>query len=94
MGLCRYRDALGKPGEGIHRWRIGGLALVDTLLTLALAGGIAQILKKNFWAVLVILLVAAVAMHALFCVPTALNRALFGRMGSWAGCPRGPPPQS
>jgi hypothetical protein len=88
MGLCRYRDALGKPGEGIHRWRIGGLALVDILLTLALAGGIAWIAKKNFWAVLLVVLILAIVIHEAFCVPTALNCALFGRTGSRAGCPR------
>lgn len=87
-GLCKYRDALGKPEEGAHAWRVGGLAGVDLLLTaggaLALsraglgprlgAGAAAE--AASVFAVFVILIIVAIAVHRLFCVDTALNRRL------------------
>lgn len=43
-GLCKYKDALGKPGEGVHEWRVlksetfpKGLAGADLLMTAAAA---------------------------------------------------------
>ena len=87
-GLCQYRDALGRPGEGLHRWRAGGFAVFDVLLTLAAAGSIAWLAKTSFFACLVVLMLAGLALHALFCVPTALTCALLGTsaLGRRAGC--------
>ncbi len=33
FGLCRYKNALGKPGKGIHSFRIANIAVADGLLT-------------------------------------------------------------
>lgn len=82
--LCKYSDALGKPGKGIHKFRVGGLAAADLVLTGALA---ALISRKGFHTksviallfVFVILLVIAVALHEAFCVKTQLNAWIFGR---------------
>jgi hypothetical protein len=82
--LCRYKDALGAPGEGVHAWRLGpggGFAAADVLLTGAAAALIAQKAPAGARplaavAVFVLLLIAGVAAHWLFCVDTALNRAL------------------
>jgi hypothetical protein len=81
-GLCKYRDALGKPGEGVHAWRIGGLAATDLLMTAAAAFLLSRTAFKaqppliGFLVIFVILIVAAVAIHRAFCVDTALNRCL------------------
>jgi len=37
MDLSEYKDILGKPREGIHKWRLFGVAGVDTLGTIGLA---------------------------------------------------------
>ena len=29
FGLCRYKNALGRPGKGIHSYRIANIAVVD-----------------------------------------------------------------
>ena len=34
MSLCKYKEAFGKPGEGIHRFRIYDFSVVDILVTL------------------------------------------------------------
>ena len=77
-GLCQYRDVFGKPGEGAHSVRIGGVAIVDVALTAVAAAGVSWALGQSFVVVLVLLLIVAVAMHRLFCVDTAVNRWLFG----------------
>lgn len=87
-GLCEYKDALGRPGEGVHAWRIGaahgardGIAGTDLLLTAGAAYLLSRSTKRGattagFLVVFIVLLLAAVAIHRLFCVDTALNRAL------------------
>lgn len=85
-GLCRYRDALGRPGEGPHAPRLFGLAAADLLLTGAAAALIVAAgrrREKSTLALLVAFFVAFLALvllgvgaHALFCVDTALNRRL------------------
>ena len=81
-GLCKYKDALGKPGEGTHAWRIGGLAGTDLLLTAGAAFLLSRATFKSygpfisFLIVFIILMVIAVALHCAFCVDTALNRRL------------------
>lgn len=88
-GLCKYKDSLGKPGEGSHAWRIGGargsrsgVAGVDLLLTVGAAFLLSQAIfdrKKaisSFLIVFIILMIVAVAIHRAFCVDTALNRMI------------------
>ena len=76
--LCEYKDALGKPGEGIHSWRVPpGLAGFDLLLTAGAALLLSHTLLSgtvvSFLIALVILIVIAVIVHRAFCVNTALN---------------------
>lgn len=81
-GLCKYSNALGTPGQGVHAPRMFGLAAVDLLLTAILAIAIAASLRGSFVAflsVFVLLLTLAVGVHELFCVDTRLNAFLFGR---------------
>lgn len=89
-GLCKYKDALGEPGKGVHSWRIGGtrgssrdgIAGADLLLTVGAAFLISRTAFKHyshlasFLIVLIILMVFAVASHRAFCVDTTLNRKL------------------
>ena len=50
FGLCRYKNALGKPGKGIHSFRIANIAVADVLLTFLLAYVLWVILEKyNYW---------------------------------------------
>jgi hypothetical protein len=88
-GLCRFSGAFGRPGEGAHRWRVGGLAAVDLAATAGAAllgarlvagrGGLAAAAL----ALAVLLLAAGVLAHEAFCVNTRLGAALFGR--PWPG---------
>lgn len=82
MGLCQFKDAFGKPGEGSHKTRIFGVAAVDLLLTVALAvliglwrrWGIAK--TALFF---VGLMVLSLLVHKAFCVETTLTKKVFGK---------------
>ena len=78
FGLCKYKNALGKPGKGIHRFRIANIAVVDVLLTFVLAYVIRVLLKKyNYWLILYFCFLAAVILHRMFCVKTPVDIFLF-----------------
>ena len=79
MNFCKYKDALGKPGKGAH-FHILGIAIVDVILTIFLALGISYIGGWNFWIVLIVCFVVAILVHRLFCVNTAVNVILFGKV--------------
>ena len=49
MSLCKYKNALGKPGKGVHSFRIFGIAIVDVILTILAAYLIARFFKFNFY---------------------------------------------
>lgn len=31
VGLCKYKNTLGKPGKGVHSYRLFGVALADVI---------------------------------------------------------------
>ena len=78
FGLCRYRNALGKPGKGIHSFRIANIAVADVLLTFLLAYVLWVILEKyNYWIILYFCFLVAVILHRIFCVKTTADKFLF-----------------
>jgi hypothetical protein len=34
VDLCKYKNALGEPGKGIHSYRLFGVAIADVIMTL------------------------------------------------------------
>ena len=71
--LCKYKDIFGKPNEGVHKYRIFNLAIVDIILTILGAILLSKLLSTNFLLTLLILFLLGIFFHWLFCVPTALN---------------------
>lgn len=83
VGLCQYKDVLGKPGEGFHKARLFGFARNDLLGTMAIAAILALIFyRKTFWysflIIFLILMAIAIFLHRLFCTNTTLNKMIFG----------------
>jgi len=74
---CPFANLFGKPGEGIHKYRIGGMAAVDWLLTLAAGYFIAARTNRSFVAVTTQLVALGILLHRLFGVNTALNEKIF-----------------
>jgi hypothetical protein len=80
MGLCQFKDAFGKPGEGAHKTRIFGVAAVDLLLTVAIAIVIGLWRKWGIGKIALFfigLMVLSVLVHKAFCVKTALTQKIF-----------------
>jgi hypothetical protein len=74
----------GDPNEGVHSIRFLNLAVVDVLSTLVVALLISLIFKFDVLQTLLSILtcfVLGIIAHRLFCVDTALNVAMFGRLG-------------
>ena len=75
---CKYADIFGIPGKGVHRFRLGGIAVVDLVLTLGLALGLSYIPSSppfTIWIILLLLL--AMVLHALLCTKTSVSKWLY-----------------
>ena len=73
--LCDYSDIFGKPKTGVHSARLGGMAAVDLLGTIAVGAAIGWWRGSAIVAVVAILLllVLSVIAHSAFCVNTPLT---------------------
>jgi hypothetical protein len=79
FGLCKYRNALGNPGKGVHRFRIANIAIVDVLLTCLLAYSIHVVFGKyNYLTILYFCFMSGIILHRIFCVKTTIDKFLFG----------------
>jgi uncharacterized membrane protein len=79
FGLCKYRDALGVPGAGVHAYRVAGVAAVDLGLTVLAAAVIAWWFDWSFGYTFIGLMIVGIVVHRAFCVRTALMDFLFER---------------
>jgi hypothetical protein len=70
MALCKYKDILGVPGEGVHSWRFMGVAMFDYVATILLAMVITKVTNIPLVITTILCFVAGILLHALFCVPT------------------------
>ncbi len=77
MKPCQYANIFGKPGEGVHKFRILGVAAVDLILTVILAILLAKWMKWNIILVFVSLMILSVIVHKFFCVQTTLTKKIF-----------------
>ncbi len=78
MYLCRFRFALGKPGEGIHSLRLFNVAIVDVLGTFLLAFVSSEILGGRYLFHLMFWFGMGMFLHWLFCVPTSVSEWFVG----------------
>ena len=79
LGLCKYKNMFGRPGKGIHRFRIANIPIVDVVATIVLAYVLRSVFfkKHNYWTVLAMCFFAATIIHQMFCVKTPVTRFLF-----------------
>lgn len=70
--LCAYSDIFGKPGQGAHSYRLFNIAVVDVVLTFALAMFFQRPIQ-----VFVLLMLLSIIIHKAFCVPTTLTKLVF-----------------
>jgi hypothetical protein len=77
MSLCKYKNSLGVPGEGVHSYRIYNIAIVDVIMTIVAGYFISHTYKASFVFTCVILFIFGIVLHRLFCVRTTVDKLLF-----------------
>ena len=77
MNMCKYKDALGIPGKGIHSYRVFGVAIMDVIMTIIGAFIFSFFFKTNFAYTLITLFLLGIFLHRLFCVKTTIDKVLF-----------------
>lgn len=81
--LCSYKDIFGKPGQGIHQYRLFNIAIFDFVGTILLAIGLYYLLPKNLQTVynlvglILLVFLTGIVFHRLFCVRTTIDKLLF-----------------
>jgi accessory gene regulator protein AgrB len=78
--FCKYKNAFGKPNEGIHSFRFIGISVIDVLVVVGVAYLISHFSGYNFWIVLAISFFTGIFVHRLFCVRSAVDKALFPKV--------------
>ena len=79
MNICpfsKYSDIFGKPGEGVHSYRILGSPIVDYIVTLVFAGIITFFSGIPLVLTTIVLFILGVILHILFGVETATTKFL------------------
>jgi len=79
MSLCPYQNIFGKVGEGPHKYRLFGFAIVDTVATLVLAFIIARYTKQDPTLVFIALVLLSIIVHRAFCVESTLTKLALGK---------------
>jgi hypothetical protein len=77
VSLCKYKDILGKPNQGVHSYRIFNIAIVDVLLTILGAYLISYFSNYKFIYTLIGMFILGIVLHRLFCVRTTVDKLLF-----------------
>lgn len=70
--LCKYKDIFGVPRQGVHAWRIQGVAAFDVIGTVIGAWLLARYTGWSPLKTFIALCVLGFALHRIFCVETAL----------------------
>ena len=77
MNKCPFSDMFGKPGQGLHRFRLFNIAIIDVIFTIILAYFISKYFKYNIYIVLIVLFLLGIFLHRIFCVKTTIDKLLF-----------------
>ena len=77
MSLCKYKELFGKPGMGIHSWRIFDVGVIDVLTTILFAYFISFFTGISILYVLPAVFLLGIYIHRLFCVRTTVDKLLF-----------------
>ena len=79
--LCKYNRLFGEAGEktGLRKYRIFGIALLDTFVVIAFAVLIAWSFRLSYLYTMLALFLIGIIVHRLFCVRTAVDVMIFGK---------------
>lgn len=77
--FCEYSEIFGKIKEGVHKYRIFDVAIVDVIMTFIGAYFLQKTFfkKYEYYQVLIGLFILGIFLHRLFCVRTTIDKLLF-----------------
>lgn len=77
--FCQYSDIFGKIKEGVHKYRLFNLAIVDVVMTFIGAYFLQKVFfkKYQYYQVLLGLFILGIILHRIFCVRTTIDKLLF-----------------
>ena len=76
MDLCKYKNALGIPGKGVHT-HFMEVAWRDVVGTIVIGIILSLVFKWNMLYTILAVFILGIILHRLFCVRTTLDKILF-----------------
>jgi len=70
-------DIFGKPNQGLHSYRLFGLAIVDVIMTILGSFVISYVFRVSFVITLAIVFILGILLHRYFNVRTTIDKMLF-----------------
>ena len=70
-------DIFGKPNQGLHSYRLFGLAIVDVIMTIVGAYVISYVFRVSFVTTLCSVFILGILLHRYFNVRTTIDKMLF-----------------
>ena len=77
IDLSKYKNAFGKPGEGLRRFRIFNIAIYDVLVTMIIVYLLCWFTKLPYWNSLFVIFILGIIVHRMFQVRTGVDKILF-----------------
>jgi hypothetical protein len=77
IDLSKYKNAFGKPGEGLRRFRIFNIAIFDVLVTMIIVYLLCWFTKLPYWNSLFVIFILGIVLHRMFHVRTGIDKLLF-----------------
>jgi hypothetical protein len=77
VDLCKYKDIIGKPNTGIHKYRIFDIAVLDVAVTILAGFLLSWFFKWNLWYTLGGIFLLGIISHRIFCVRSTVDKLLF-----------------
>lgn len=75
--LCKYANAFGKPREGVHKYRLYDIAVVDVALTVVAAFAVSGLVHTPLVPTIIAFFIAGIVAHYIFCVDTTIAKFLY-----------------
>lgn len=67
----------GIPGEGLRKYRIFDIAILDTAVVIIIGILISYFTGYNLWITLAVLFISGIIAHRIFCVRSGADKMLF-----------------
>jgi hypothetical protein len=78
FGLCKYKNMIGEPNTGLRKkYRLFDVAVIDVSVTLIASVLLGYFMKWNIPRTVVLVFLAGIVAHRVFCVRTTFDKWLF-----------------